>query len=50
MSINNTRSNLYRTARFLGDVQAVRRGPQAIIKRSLRKALLRAFGRGVNRI
>ena len=37
MSINSTRSGLYRAARLLGDVQAVSKGPKAMAKRTVRK-------------
>lgn len=46
----NLRSLLYRAARFLGDVQAVQRGPNAIAKRIARKATLRLAGRFTNRL
>jgi hypothetical protein len=37
MSIGKLRSWLYFAARFLGDVQAIRRGPEAVGKRLLRR-------------
>lgn len=47
--MNTLRSILYWLARFIGDVQAVRRGPKAIAKRMARKAAHKAFGKVVNR-
>lgn len=44
------RSSLYRLARFLGDLQAVSRGPRGIAKRVERRALGRAAGRLINRL
>ncbi len=41
------RSALYRLARLLGDLQAARRGPKALAKRMVRKALWRKLGRGL---
>lgn len=35
MMINKVRGHLYRAARLLGDVQAVRRGSRAVIARAL---------------
>jgi hypothetical protein len=43
--INKTRSGLYRAARFLGDINAVSKGPGAVIKRQGRKSLWKAFAR-----
>jgi hypothetical protein len=43
------RSALYRAARLLGDWRAIRKGPRAIVRRGVRKVLLRAAGRTVNR-
>lgn len=43
MSINKARSGLYRAARVLGDVNAVRRGPKAMVKRAVRKRASRGF-------
>lgn len=44
------RSFLYCFARFLGDVNAIRRGPKAVIKREVRKVLLRTAGKAVQRM
>jgi hypothetical protein len=43
------RSSLYRTARVMGDLSAIGRGPARILKRLIRKALGRTFGRMLNR-
>lgn len=40
-----TRRNLYRAASFLGDVQAIRKGPAAVVKRQARKSVYRRQGR-----
>lgn len=39
MTINKVRSNLYLAARLLGDLNALGRGPMAIIRRLIRKKL-----------
>ena len=49
-SIAKTRRALYKSARILGDVNAIKRGPKAIIKRTLRKQAGRGLGRGLKRI
>lgn len=46
--MNPLRTFLYWLARFLGDVQALRRGPGAFAKRQARKVAGRAFGRMAN--
>lgn len=48
MSIGKTRSALYKTARILGDVNAVKRG--TVGKRILRRATGRAAGRGMGKL
>jgi hypothetical protein len=48
MGISSTRGFLYALARFLGDVQAVRRGTMG--QRVLRRAAGRATGRGLGRL
>jgi predicted GNAT family N-acyltransferase len=48
MSIGKTRSVLYKTARILGDVNAVKRG--TIGKRIVRRAAGRATGRGLGKL
>lgn len=47
--ISHVRGGLYKTARFLGDVQAVLGGPKAIGKRIGRRIVGRALGRYVMR-
>lgn len=44
------RSLLYTMARRLGDVNAVRRGPTAIVKRVVRKVAGRIAGRTINKM
>ena len=44
------RSALYMLARLLGDWQAARKGPRAILMRLGRKAVLREVGKTLNRI
>jgi len=46
-SISQTRSLLYGLARFLGDVQAVSKGPKAMAKRAARRAAGRATGKAL---
>jgi hypothetical protein len=48
MSISKFRGHLYRSARILGDVQAVTRGKAG--KRVLRRAAGRTTGRGLGRL
>lgn len=47
-SINKVRSSLYKMARLLGDVNAVKRG--TVGKRVARRAVGRATGRGLGRL
>lgn len=42
------RSFLYFLARLLGDITAIRRGPKAVLKRQVRKALMKTAGTAVN--
>ena len=49
-TIAKTRRNLYGAARILGDINAIKRGPKAIIKRTLRKQAGRGLGRGLKRL
>ena len=44
-SLTTTRSLLYTFARLLGDVEAATKGPEALGKRILRRALGKATGR-----
>jgi hypothetical protein len=44
------RSWLYALARFMGDVNAIRRGPSRIVRRLGRKAVGRMAGRTINQI
>lgn len=44
------RSQLYRAARDLGNVQAARRGPSAYGKRIVRRAVYRRTNRSVGRL
>ncbi|HVL37816.1 MAG TPA: hypothetical protein VM328_00365 [Fimbriimonadaceae bacterium] len=48
MSINKTRGFLYLLARFLGDVNAVKRG--TVGKRVARRIVGKATGRGLGRL
>jgi hypothetical protein len=48
MSINKTRSLLYKTARILGDVNAVQRG--TVGKRVARRVVGRTAGRQMGRL
>jgi len=48
MSINRTRGSLYRLARILGDVQAVKKG--RVGKRLGRRVVGRYTGRGIGRL
>ena len=50
MRISSTRTLLYRAARLLGDVQAIRKGPRAVVKHAARKATGRAYGWAIRRI
>lgn len=49
--INKTRSRMYRTARILGDVNAIISGrPDKIVKRYMRKKSGRGFGKIIRSI
>ena len=50
MSINSFRSFLYTLARLLGDVQAIERGPGAVVKRVERRIIGRSLGRLLRKI
>lgn len=41
------RSLLYRLASLLGDINAVRKGPDAVAKRIVRKAIYKRIGRAM---
>ena len=43
--MNALRSLLYAIARAIGDLQAIRRGPKAVVKRQIRKAGYRQVGK-----
>ena len=43
------RSFLYRLASFLGDIQAIQKGPKAIVKRAIRKQATKTASSGINR-
>lgn len=42
------RSALYRAARLMGDAEAIRQGPRAIVKRQVRKRAYRTSARGTS--
>ena len=44
------RSQLYRIARLLGDLEALRKGPRAFLARQVRKSLIKATNKRINRI
>ncbi len=44
------RTLLYRLARLLGDLNALHRGPRAVAKRMVRRALGRAAGKAINEL
>lgn len=45
MTLNKTRRNLYRAARVVGDLQAAKQGPGAVVRRQARKSIWRAVAR-----
>lgn len=47
--IGGLRRTLYALARFLGDVQAIRRGPKAIIKREIRRMVYRSVNKAIGK-
>ncbi|WP_438313694.1 hypothetical protein ACP6EK_05125 [Candidatus Caldatribacterium sp. SIUC1] len=49
-SLKTTRSFLYALARFLGDVEAATKGPEALGKRILRRALGKAAGGALSKL
>ena len=50
MRLWKIRRNAYRVGRILGDVQAVERGPAAVVKRVERRWLWRMIGRWLRRV
>jgi hypothetical protein len=44
------RSSLYQLARFLGDINAIKRGPSALGRRLVRKEMYRGAGRFIARL
>jgi hypothetical protein len=50
MSLNGIRSFLYAICRLLGDAQAMRKGPNAIARRLVRKAAGRQMGKLLRKI
>jgi hypothetical protein len=50
MKLWRLRRDLYRTARILGDVRAIERGPSAVARRGIRKFIWRIVGRLTRRI
>ena len=44
------RSFLYQLARLLGDINAIHRGPRAVAKRMMRRAVGRAAGKTINEL
>jgi hypothetical protein len=50
MTLGKIRSMLYAIARLLGDINAVRRGPDAVAKRVARRAAGRVTGRMLGKI
>ena len=49
MKLWKVRRDLYRGARILGDIEAVERGPRAVVKRAERRWLWRLVGRLLGR-
>lgn len=50
MKLGQTRSELYRGARLIGDAQAVAGGPAKVAKRLVRKKLGRTYGSWLRRL
>jgi len=48
--LGQARGLLYSLARFLGDIQAVSKGPKATVKRVARRATGKAVGRTMRRL
>jgi len=49
-ALSQTRSQLYRAARDLGNIQAASKGPSAYSKRLVRRAVLRNSAKLTNRL
>lgn len=49
MNINDIRGILYKAAKYLGDLNAIRRGPKAIGKRIIRRQVGKQTQKGMNR-
>ncbi|MEW5953416.1 MAG: hypothetical protein AB1815_06660 [Bacillota bacterium] len=49
-SISQTRSALYGMAKLLGDISAVSKGPEAIVKRVARRAAGKATGKALGKL
>jgi len=49
-SISQLRSFLYSFAKFLGDIQAVRKGPKSVAKRIVRRSSGKATGRMLRKL
>jgi hypothetical protein len=50
MKLWRVRRELYRGARLIGDLEAVDRGPTAVVKRVERRWLWRLVGRVLNKV
>lgn len=50
MKINRIRRALYKTARVLGDIKAVSKGPKAVAKRIARRTVGRVVGKTMRKI
>ena len=50
MTLASLRRGLYRLASFLGDVNAIRKGPSAVIKRQVRKSTYKGVSSLLRRI
>ncbi len=47
MSFGKVRGQLYKSARLLGDLNAISRGPEKMIQRAIRKKAGRMTGKGL---
>ncbi len=50
MKLWRLRRNMYRTARVIGDLEAVARGPRAIARRGERRIIWRLVARALRKI